>query len=153
MRATWWGAGLLAGAVLALPQAVSADHEQDDRGWRRYENRDYAYGRYGRHGRGFDLGFERGYRDGIKQGEKDASKRRTFDPRRHDDYRDGDEGYRSSYGSRRDYSNGYRRGFEEGYRGAFDLYLGGGRYGRGRYDRGRYDPYGDRYDYARPRRY
>ncbi|HET8646349.1 MAG TPA: hypothetical protein VFO85_12720 [Vicinamibacteria bacterium] len=144
MKGTWLGAGLLAAALLAVPGAAGADDWRDDRGWRRDDGRysgygDARYGRYGRYGRTFDLGFDRGFRDGTKQGQKDASRRRGFKPGRHDDYRDGDEGYRSSYGSRREYTSGYRRGFEEGYRAAFDQYYGRG--GR------RYDPYG----YARPR--
>lgn len=147
MKGTWLGAGMLAAGLLALPQAASADHKRDDRDWRRndgrYDRYDYGNGRYGRNGRAFDEGFERGFRAGTKQGHKDATRRRGFKPGRHGSYRDSDKGYRSSYGSRRDYSNGYRRGFEQGYRAAFD------RYGRGRYRNDRYDPY----DYARPRRY
>lgn len=149
MKGTWLGAGMLAAGLLALPQVAGADHKRDDRDWGR-DGRysDYRYrrdDRYGRYGRAFDEGFERGFRAGTKQGHKDATRRRGFKPGRHDDYRDSDKGYRSSYGSRRDYSNGYRRGFEQGYQAAFDQYLGRGR----RDDRYR----NDRYDYGRPRRY
>jgi hypothetical protein len=140
---------MMAAALLALPQSAGADHKRDDRDWGRYGDGRYSdgYGRGGRYGRAFDQGFERGFRSGTKQGHKDASRRRGFKPGRHGDYRNADQGYRSSYGPRGQYESGFRRGFEQGYRAAFDQY-----YGRGRYDRN--DPYG-RYDdrYARPRRY
>ena len=147
MKGTWLGAGMLAAALLAVPQVARAD---DD--WRRDDRyRDDGYYRDGRWGRGGrfgagDEGFERGFRAGTKQGNKDVARGRRFDIRRHDEYRDADNGYSSRFGSRRDYQNGFRRGFEEGYRAAFDQ-----RYGKGRWD-DRYDPYG-RDGYARPRRF
>jgi hypothetical protein len=145
MKGTWWGAGLLAAALLAVPQVARADEDDwrrdgrygDDGYYRdgRYRDNGYGYGR-GRFG-AFDEGFERGFRAGTKQGNKDVDRRRGFNLRRHDQYRDADDGYHSRFGSRRDYESGYRRGFEQGYRAVFD------RRGRGRWD--------DRY--ARPRRF
>jgi hypothetical protein len=132
---------MLAAALLALPQVASADDDwrRDDRyrddGY--YRDGRYGYGN-GRFGRAFDEGFDRGFRAGTKQGNKDLDRRRGFNLRRHDQYRDGDDGYHSRFGSRRDYESGYRRGFEQGYQAAFDR-----RFGRGRGD--------DRF--ARPRRF
>lgn len=152
MNGTWTGAGLLAASLLALPLTARAD----DRDWRdddRYRNggyQDYRYDRYGRNGRNatFGYGFDRGFQEGQKQGIKDVRGRRTFDPARHGEWRDTDKGYRSSYGPRYQYENGYRSGFQRGYRIAFDQSLGNGGYNT--YDPyGRYDPngrYGDRYD-------
>jgi hypothetical protein len=71
---------------------------------------------------GYDQGYERGHRAGL-----DAFKRNgpyRFD--NIDDYRRGDYGYRSQYGTRDRYRVQFRLGFEEGYR------LGYGRLGNGR---------------------
>ena len=161
MKGTWTGAGLLAASLLALPLTARAD----DRDWRddgRYQ--DYRYDGYGRNGRTvtFGYGFDRGFSEGQKQGRNDVRSRRAFDPARHGEWRDTDKGYRSQYGPRYQYSNGYRNGFEQGYRSAFDTYYGrdrnngynrydpNGRYDNGRYGNGTYDRY-DRYDqYGRP---
>jgi len=72
-------------------------------------------------GRGvaFDAGSERGYQDGLKQGQYDRDHNRGYDLWRNDDYKDGDKGYKSNYGDKRDYQNGYRRGFEDAYRAGF----------------------------------
>ena len=146
MKGTWTGAGLLAASLLALPLTARAD----DRDWRddgRYRDdryQDYRYDRYGRNGRSvtFGYGFDRGVKEGEKQGRNDVRGRRAFDPARHGEWRDTDKGYKSSYGPRYQYENGYRAGFEQGYRSMFDQF-----YGRGRYDGSDpYGRYGDRYD-------
>jgi len=133
MKATWWGAGMLAAALLAAPTDARAD---DDR-WGRPS---WRGGLFSRHD-AFGEGYERGFRDGAKHGQKDARKRRGFDFRHEDDYWEADNGYKRSYGSRREYAAGYRHGYREGYEEAH--YSAGG---HGRYDR--YDPpYGSwRYD-------
>jgi hypothetical protein len=59
--------------------------------------------------------FTNGVRDGRTKGEEDARKNRSFDPVRHDWYRDGDRHYRSEYGPKDGYKDLYRRGFQEGY--------------------------------------
>jgi hypothetical protein len=56
---------------------------------------------------GYERGFERGVEDG-RQGDR-------YDPVRHRNYRDGDEGYSDDYGSRDAYRNNYRAGFRQGY--------------------------------------
>jgi hypothetical protein len=62
-----------------------------------------------------DPAFARGYSDGWEQGAKDLRGRDRYDPARHGDYRDGDEGYNRSYGSKDAYKNNYRAGFRQGY--------------------------------------
>ena len=57
----------------------------------------------------------RGYSDGYEQGLDDGHDRDRYDPVRHGDYRDGDEGYYREYGSRDAYKNNYRAGFRQGY--------------------------------------
>jgi hypothetical protein len=122
----WAAAGLTA---LALATPAWAD---DD---------DYRRSRRG-YGRGtFDFGYERGYHEGAKDGSGDVRSHRRFGFRHDSTYRDADDGYRSSYGPRREYERGFRRGYEEGYRRA---------YASRRYDDRRYD---DRRIYESPRRW
>jgi hypothetical protein len=59
--------------------------------------------------------FARGYSDGWEKGVEDRRDRDRFDPTRHGDYRDADDGYKGSYGSKDAYRNNYRSGFREGY--------------------------------------
>jgi len=59
--------------------------------------------------------YPNGLNDGIEKGREDARKRRSFDPNRHDWYRDGDRHYRSDYGPKRIYISVYREAFKEGY--------------------------------------
>ena len=61
------------------------------------------------------MGYSNGVNDGVEKGREDARKHRSFDPLRHDWYRDGDRHYKSDYGSRQQYANVYRDGFKEGY--------------------------------------
>jgi hypothetical protein len=74
-----------------------------------------------------DPAFARGYSDGWEQGADDRRDRDRYDPVRHGDYRDGDEGYKGSYGSRDAYKNNYRAGFRQGYQ---EGYRNGARYRR-----------------------
>ena len=79
--------------------------------------------------RGAPRGFQepamaRGYSDGYEQGIEDGDDRDRYDPVRHSDYREGDEGYYREYGSRDVYKNNYRTGFRQGYE---DGYRNGGR--------------------------
>lgn len=62
-----------------------------------------------------DPAFARGYSDGWEHGDDDRRDRDRYDPVRHGDYRDGDDGYNRSYGSRDAYKNNYRAGFRQGY--------------------------------------
>jgi hypothetical protein len=72
-------------------------------------------GRYGTGG----VAFDNGYRDGLEKGREDGRKNRSYDPVRHDRYRDGDHGYDRRYGSKDNYKLVYRDGFEAGYQQAF----------------------------------
>jgi hypothetical protein len=76
-----------------------------------YGNRGpYSTGRYG-----YSAGYPNGVNDGIEKGREDARRHRSYDPLRHDWYRDGDRHYRGEYGSRQQYKDIYREGFKEGY--------------------------------------
>jgi hypothetical protein len=90
---------------------------------RRYPEPYYGnQGPYISPGYGYSPAYSNGVTDGIEKGREDARKRRAYDPRRHDWYRDGDRHYRNEYGSRQQYENLYRQGFQEGYdRGYRDI--------------------------------
>jgi hypothetical protein len=64
-------------------------------------------------------GYDRGWRDGSESGHRDARRRREPDLRRHDDFRDADNGYKHWMGRRLEFSDGYREGFAAGYRRAY----------------------------------
>jgi hypothetical protein len=95
------------------------------------------------------IGHAKGYEEGFDEGRKDADRGRRFDVRRHDEFRDGDRGYKRDYGPKYEYVQGFRAGFDEGYRDAYQARNGrSDRYGRGR-DRD-YDYNRDRNIYERP---
>jgi len=59
--------------------------------------------------------YARGYADGLRLARQDRSDRRGYDPVAHKDYRDADQGFYLSYGSREAYKDNYRAGFRAGY--------------------------------------
>lgn len=166
MTANWMpGVAALMGMALAGPSVADA---RDQYG--RYARaRDYRYESYA--GR---IGFEKGYEDGLKHGRKDGDHGETYEPTHDRKYRNGDHGYKSSYGPRSQYVRSYRRGYEQGYRDGYEAYAyadghrgrsrrgygsrDGGYYGRddGDYRRrdGSYAQYPfDAYDYQRDGRH
>ena len=73
--------------------------------------------------------YARGYADGFDKGRDDSKDRHRYDPLRHGDYKDGDNGYDRDYGPKDAYKQYYREGFRSGYE---DGYRGGDRrVGRG----------------------
>jgi hypothetical protein len=100
----------------------------------------YAYGGQGtyrdrgpyRDGGGYYRELERraydnGYREGIRQGERDGRSNRRYDPSRHSEWRNANDGFRREYGDRNLYRRNFRGGFEAGYSQGYR-----------QYDRGRY---------------
>jgi hypothetical protein len=83
----------------------------------------YGYaGRYPDRGYAVDLerrAYSNGYQEGLEHGRSDARRGRSFDYRRHDEFRDADEGYNRRYGYREDYRVSFRRGFVAGYNEAY----------------------------------
>jgi hypothetical protein len=110
MSFTWAGKIALAALTLA-PAASFAD---------RWDNN---YPREGYRDNAFSAGFERGQRDGQHEGWNDGSHGRRMEFWRESDYRDADNGYRRSYGSRAAYAQGYRRGYQEAYRQSYQTAL------------------------------
>jgi hypothetical protein len=86
--------------------------------WGGSDYRDYGRGRYD-HDLAYERGMDRGYLKGLEKGREDFRKHRDYDPARHKQYRNADDGYKSSYGDRRHYEADYRRAFEDGYRQAY----------------------------------
>ena len=82
-----------------------------------------------------------GYDEGRQRGEQDARQGRSFDYRRHGDYRDADDGYRGN-GNRSSYRSVFRQGFAAGYDEGYRQNSQGGysqrRYPSGGYPQGRY---------------
>ena len=66
-----------------------------------------------------DIAFDNGYRDGIRAGQRDLSNHAKFDPADQPSYRDGDHGYRSSFGDIEVYKRQYREGFVRGYQDGY----------------------------------
>jgi hypothetical protein len=54
--------------------------------------------------------FARGYADGFSHAQDDRQDRRRYDPVGHREYREGDQGFYRSYGSRDAYKDNYRAG-------------------------------------------
>ena len=58
--------------------------------------------------------------EGYRRGFEDGRDHDRYDPVRHGEYRDGDNGYFNGYGPRdawkNSYRDGFRQGYEEGYR-------------------------------------
>jgi len=74
-----------------------------------------------------DPAFSRGYSDGVEKGLDDGRDRDRYDPVRHRDYRNADDGYFRDYGPKQAYENNYRAGFRQGYE---EGYRDGTRYRR-----------------------
>jgi len=89
----------------------------------------YPSGRNVGYGSDIDrIAYDNGYRDGQRAGERDGRDRRSFSYNRHDDWRDGDDGYRREFGNFDRYRRTYRSGFESAYSDAYNRY---GRYSNG----------------------
>jgi hypothetical protein len=114
MRARNWTRLLAAVATCALLASPAAGQ------WLRPNDRPSSDVRRDERARRLPRGYQepayaRGYNDGYARGAEDGRGRERYDPVRHKDYRDADEGYVRSYGSRDAYRNNYRTGFRQGY--------------------------------------
>jgi hypothetical protein len=85
------------------PRIVKSQQDRDTRG-RSNSSRIYQ-----------DPASSKGYDTGYDLGLADGSDGERYDPVRHKDYRDGDRGYASSYGTRDGYKTNFRSGFRQGY--------------------------------------
>lgn len=62
-----------------------------------------------------DMAFDAGYREGVTLGQQDQTRSARSDFRNNASYRNGDLGYRTSYGDRNAYRLQFRDGLERGY--------------------------------------
>ena len=129
-------------------------HDRDrDGDWDRDRDRrndnDYRYGNnggYGNNGRygGYNnnniyrAALNNGYQAGVYTGASDAQRGQSYDPQRSHYYKNGTDGYNSSYGNKGQYKQAYRDGFLRGYQEGFQRY--GGYNNRGGYGNGRNYP-------------
>jgi len=117
-------AAALAFGVLAVTSACATGYAYGDQGVYR------DGGNYGRRGYYAEIerrAYDNGFREGIKAGDNDGRRGRRYEPSRHGDWRDADDGYRREYGDHNLYRRNFRSGFEAGYSQAYR-----------RYDYGRY---------------
>jgi len=106
-------AAVIACAAFAGP-AVGDPSTPEQRGRRQNLRSDDRAGR--RIPRGYqEPAFARGYDEGYAKGVADGRSRERYDPVRHKDYRDADQGYSGTYGSKDAYRSNYRAGFRQGY--------------------------------------
>ena len=96
MNPKWMpGVAALMGLALAGPTTASAAGRDP---YDSARSRDYRYDRYDSYAARVASG--RGYEDGLNRGQRDGQHRDRFDVTRDGKYRDGDHGYKSSYGPR-----------------------------------------------------
>jgi hypothetical protein len=63
--------------------------------------------------------YRNGYADGLVKGREDDDRNRSYDPQRHEWYRNASRGYDRNDGSRGEYVTEYRRGFTAAYDQAY----------------------------------
>jgi len=92
----------------------------------------------------FRIGRDKGYEEGLREGRNDGERRREYRFSNDRRFRDGDSGYRRSFGPRYEYVRGYRAGYERGYRSGYEASTryASGPYGYGRNRYYKDDPYG-----------
>src|SRR5207344_3263204 len=81
----------------------------------RYPNSGRYPAGYGGYGNYYSPASEKGYADGYEKGLDDGRDGDRFAPEKQKWYRDGDRGYKGSYGSRDRYKIDYRDAFRQGY--------------------------------------
>ena len=113
--------GFAAGYSDGFSRFSRGRYPQDRRPSYGYGQQGPAYGSWGgyRNDRYYSPAFDNGMRDGYEKGQEDARKNRSFDPRRHKWYREGDHDYEGRYGPRETYKDAYRRAFQQAYERAY----------------------------------
>jgi hypothetical protein len=102
------------------------DYRRDDR----YDRND----RYGRNGyNSYQVARQQGYSSGLNTGAADAQRGQSFNPQRSHFWKNGTDGYNSSYGNRGQYKQVFRDAFAQGYREGYQRYAGYNRGNNGRW--------------------
>lgn len=94
------------GDLYAKPQAGARVPPNQDP----YANRPYS---------STDMAFDAGYREGVTLGQQDRQRNSRSNYRNSTTYKNGDLGYRSTYGDRRQYQTQFRDGIDRGYEDGF----------------------------------
>jgi len=87
----------------------------------RYDRRNDNYGEWSRRN-ALQVARQQGYSYGLNVGAADAQRGQSFNPQRSRYYRNGTDGYNSSYGNRGVYRQVFRDAFIQGYREGFQRY-------------------------------
>jgi len=118
--------------------------DRDDR-YRDDRYRDDRYRRDDRYGRGgynnaYQIARQQGYSNGLSTGAADAQRGQSYNPQRSHFWKNGSDGYNSSYGNRGQYKQVFRDAFVQGYREGYSRYGGNNRRGNnnGRWGNGRW---------------
>jgi hypothetical protein len=121
---------LLFGIVTVASSSAQAQwqRDRDDRYERRNDRRDDRY-RNRNYGYGYENARQQGYSYGMNVGSADAQRGQSYNPQRSKYWKNGTDGYNSSYGNKGQYKQVFRDAFEQGYRDGFQRYGG---YNRGR---------------------
>ena len=104
-----------------------ADSASRDRRDDRYRN-----DRYRNNGYEYESARQQGYSYGVNVGAADAQRGQSYNPERSRYWKNGSDGYNSSYGNKGQYKQVFRSAFEQGYREGYQRYGGSNR--RGRWD-------------------
>jgi hypothetical protein len=112
--------GILTVASSSVQAQWGSDRDRRDDRYRRDRNGDDRYGRYN----GLQVARQQGYSYGMNVGAADAQRGQRFDPQRSRYFKNGTEGYSSSYGNKGQYKQVFRDAFVQGYREGFQRYAG-----------------------------
>ena len=112
---------LLFGIVVTVASSTAQAQYRD---YDRYRNDRYRNDRYGDWSRrnGVQVARQQGYSYGLNVGAADAQRGQSFNPQRSRYYRNGVDGYSSSYGNRGVYRQVFRDAFIQGYREGYQRY-------------------------------
>jgi len=114
---------LLFGILTVASSSAQAQWDRRDRRDDRWERRDDRRNDRNRDRYyGFQTARQQGYSYGLRVGASDAQRGQSYSPQRSRYWRNGTEGYSSSFGNRGQYRQIFRDAFEQGYREGFQRY-------------------------------
>lgn len=119
----------VAGVTLVFPLTTEAAQQGRGRGLEGHvglhDRRDVTSGRTRTSARIYqDPASANGYEEGYELGLSDGRGGQRYDPVRHREYRDAEEGYDDSYGPKDGYKKNFRTGFRQGYEDGYRVATG-----------------------------
>ena len=124
---------LLFGVLTVASSSAQAQWDRDRDRDRRDDRGDRRDDRYRDRNNSYQTARQQGYSYGMNVGAADAQRGQSYSPQRSRYWKNGTDGYNSSYGNRGQYKQVFRDAFEQGYREGFQ------RYGYNNNRRGRWD--------------